>query len=153
MKTYKCGYNYCKNEGVVNEDVAIMVKNRYYCPECEKEMSGKEKIRELYKRDIDTTPNSQQLNMAIKKIVNEYGCDIDFVIYSFKYIKENNIKINNPFGLTWVVKDGKLISKYKKEVITRKANEIRMSVEITPNDDSGEGFEYKKSTPKWLREI
>ena len=154
MKTYKCGNKYCPNNNTVNEDVAVKIGSRYYCPKCAKEVNGKKEIRELYKKTIDSHPNMSQLNLAIKKLVNEYKCDIDLILYAIKYVNENKIPITNPFGLTWVVKDDKMIKRYKKEIVTKKANKVREGMNNkdvnTTNDNT---FKYKPTRPKWMTDI
>ena len=95
-----------------------------------------------------------QLNMVIKRLINDDENEVEFILYMLDYVKTNKIKINNPFGLTWTIKDDKLIRKYTKEIVTKKANEIRMNIDMTNNEDINDSnFQYNPSQPKWMKEI
>lgn len=153
MKTYKCGNKYCKNGNIVDRDIAVKIGAKYYCPECAKEVDGKKKIREKYIEYIDKVPNMSQLNLAIKKVVNDYGCDIDLVLYAIKYVKTNKIPMNNPFGLTWVIKDDKMIKKYKKEIVTKKANLLIIEMDKEQTYKKASFKRNVLSKPKWMEDI
>lgn len=141
----KCGYKYCKFDGEVSKKEGVKYKNRWHHKECAEERKNKEKIRKIYLEKIDKYANKAQLNKAIKQIIHDKKQNSSFVLFALNYAIENNIKLNNPFGLHWIIKDKNIIKTYKEKIL--KKQEYEIINKILNQDEKGyeTSFKYKPS--------
>lgn len=147
----KCGYKYCKLGNQVDKEDGVKYKNRWHHVECLRERKNKEEIGLLYTKDVDEYVNKAMLNKSIKQVINDKKQDSEFVLYALKYAIKNDIELNNPFGLHWVVKDDKIVKSYKEDILKEKMYRTLDEIEKKSNRGEETDFIYKisKKNKNW----
>jgi hypothetical protein len=121
----KCGYKNCKLGGEVEKDNAIKVSNKYYHKECHEIVENKKKIREFYLEKINPKEVMVLLNKAINELIDTKNVDSNLLLYALNYSVDNNIKINSPFGMNYIVNNYKIKESYSKLQARNKLSQIK----------------------------
>jgi hypothetical protein len=142
----KCRYNHCKNNNEVNKEDAIKVGSAYYCKQCYKEKILKQQIEEYY---LENFPPAvlQVLRKVINQLLYTNNYDAEYILFIVKKIHINNLKINNPFGLTSYCNEGRNKDEWKKQKIKEEYNNIKKEI-IQYDDKDKLKFTYKPNK-KW----
>lgn len=107
-KLYKCG---CCGEFIASDPVADG-KRRYHA-ECLRNKDIKAKIRDFYINQICPTVVVTQLNSVIKNLIETKRVPPEFLLFTLKFIKRNNRRLNSPMGLHYFVNDGQIMEAYE----------------------------------------
>jgi len=143
----KCGYNHCKLGGNVEKDVAIKFKKRYYHEECYNKKIKKNQIYELLK---DKGFVVKTINMALKQIVDDDGTDVDFLLFTTKYVFDNREKLSNPFGLKYYLQNYKIRDKYEYMKKIKALKELN-NRKVEPDEVEEVEFNHTEKIPKYLK--
>jgi hypothetical protein len=123
----KCGYNKCLFNGEVEKEKAVKQNNRYFHPECFKQMQEKSEIRKLYLEKINPAEVCKVLNSTINNIVHVKKVNSEYLLFALKYAIKNNIQIHAPMGLHYIINNYKIKKAYEEEFIKRRIREIEGS--------------------------
>jgi hypothetical protein len=111
-KIYICGYTQCLHGGEVNSDEAIKHGNRFYHKDCLKQVENKQKIRQLYLEKVNPTEVVKNLNRVINNLIDIKKIDGEFLYYAINYCVNNNISINTPYGLYYIINNKNIKNSY-----------------------------------------
>lgn len=138
-KTVKCRYKYCSHEiKDIPKENAIKVGNSYYHSDCYKESQEKKQVADLFFKHCNKDSPPPQLWRTINDIVHKKGVSSELLLYGINYYIRNNIPLNYPPGLYYVVANKEMNSEYAKHKFSKQKIEFRTSGEI------GTKFNYKK---------
>ncbi len=145
----KCRYRDCKNNNLVDKNIAVKVGSSYYCPECYEEKELKAKAEQYY---IDKFPqtNIALIRKAFSQIYNTY--EVKYLLFTMEYIIKNNKPLRMTFGLVNYCNDYKIQEQYKQLGINKEYKEIQNNIKEN-TDDTEVKFEYKPSKTSWLNII
>lgn len=144
----KCRYKYCHNNNEVNKDDAIKEGSAYYCKECFNEKQLKQQIEQYYSTNMPSTA-IQILRKVINQLLYKNNYDADYVLYILKKIHNNNLKINNPFGLINYCNDGRNLDQWKKEKTNEEFKSIKNDLIHYDSEKNEIKFTYKPNEKKW----
>lgn len=142
----KCAYKFCKFNKEVKENEGVRYKNRWHHKECAEERKNKDSIRELFINKIDPKTNKAMLNKAIKQLINDKGYDSKLVLFSLNFAIQNNIKLNSPFGMHYLVANDKILKSYEEKILFKEQNKIVNK--ILQNKESGEETKFTYNPSK-----
>jgi len=147
----KCNNKYCKLGGEVTKEEGIKYNNKYYHSECLKIVKDKQEIVRLYLEQINPNETKAMLNKSIYQLIHQKGYSSDYVLFIINYTIKNQIKLNNPFGLHYVVTNTEAIKQYKEQILRQKAKIIEDNIKSNEFNNKEVEFSYKPSQkPKWL---
>lgn len=141
----KCRYKYCKHGGEVDKSIAVKEGNAYYHKECLHEKKTKQEIEDYWNNNMPYAV-LQILRKVINTLINDKDISADFILFTLKYIKENNKPINNPFGLNSYCTNVDIINRFKKININKKYREIKE--DENNNIEIYKKVEFKYNKPK-----
>ena len=143
----KCRYKYCKHEtkDVVKEEAIEHKKGFYYHPDCYREWKNKEKTVGLFLEKINRNSPIPQLRNVINTIVNKNGVDSGLLLFGLQFYIDNNIEINYPAGLYYVIANKNVQEEWNK----KKYEGYKVHVDLS-NTETGTTFVYKKPRRKTL---
>ena len=110
----KCRYKHCKHEGTPVDETGVRVGNAYYHKDCFEEKENINRIIDFYVNNFDPEPIFTSLRKTINNIVYGKKKDPLFVLFALRYAKSNNIKINHPGGIYYVLKNENMLEAWKK---------------------------------------
>jgi len=111
----KCRYSNCKLGGEVKKDEAIYIDKKYYHEECYIKQINKADSRKIMSEDLKFM--TKQVNMILKKLIDDKQIDSNYVLWMIKKIKRDDLTLNTPFGLEHYLSNGHNYNKFKKEQI------------------------------------
>lgn len=129
----KCRYKNCKLGGEVEKDVAIKVGSAYYHQECRKEIEHKQEIERLYYEKFKLKENFTQVKGAISHYADEF--DTSYILF----ILNKDIKLNSIYGVSYYLKDTRLLQEFNKA----KAMLIKFDIDKSEVEKPRE-IQYKK---------
>jgi hypothetical protein len=142
----KCGYNKCFFNGEVEKENAIKHGNRYYHPECLKQMQEKDEVRKLYLEKVNPTEVVKILNSTINNIVHIKKVSSEYLLFALKYAINNNIQINAPMGLHYIINNYKIKKAFEEAYIKKRLNEIKNNMQQTNHCEEEIKIDYKNDS-------
>jgi hypothetical protein len=143
----KCRYKYCKNNNIVDKEIAIKEGSAYYCPQCYKEKQLKQEIEQYYSANLPPT-TIQILRKVISQLLYTNNYEAEYILFIVKKIHINKFKINNPFGLVSYCNEGRYITEWNKKKSSQEYNKIKdqinKSIDIEKID-----YKYQPNIKKW----
>jgi hypothetical protein len=108
-----CGYSHCLHKGEeVNKEDGVKIGTRYYHMDCARQRNEKEEVRKIYLEEVNPTEVMKLLNSVINNIVHVKNVESSLLLYALKYAVSNKFKINNPYGLHYLVGNKKIKESY-----------------------------------------
>lgn len=140
----KCGYTNCKESYELTKENGVKVSTKWYHKECERKRSVKSEITSMFPWFV-----KRDLNIALKKAIDDNGNDADFVLF---VVKTAASKLDSPYKILYHLK----IDDYKKQYHKKLEKQLCGSVDKYVRENGAETTEevdfkfqnYKK--PKWL---
>ena len=148
MFIIKCRYKYCHNNNEIEKEKAIKEGSAYYCPECYKEKKVKQQIEKYYSDNMPPT-SIQILRKVINQLLYKNNYKAEYILFMLIKIHNNNLKINNPFGLINYCNDGKNLDEWNKKQINKEYQNIKDKIIQCNNIDNKLNFNYKPNNRKW----
>ena len=145
----KCRYKYCKHGGEVDKSIAIKEGTAYYHKECLYEKNMKNKIEEYWFNNFPNVTISI-LRKVMNQLINDNKIDVDYIMFTMKYIRKFNKPINSPFGLLNYCNDNNIKQSYKKEIINKKYNDMKDKIDSVEISSEEVKYTYK---PKNIKKI
>lgn len=142
----KCKYNHCPNNNEVEKEVAIKEGNSYYCKECFEEKSQKRLIESYYLENMPQATLSV-LRKVINQLIYTNKYETEYILFILKKIHNNNLKINNPFGLVNYCNDGRNIGEWNKKKINKEFQNVKDK--IVQYDNNELDYKYKPVSKRW----
>lgn len=104
-----------------------------------------ESVKRLYFENISDTVVPAQLVKTIQNIVIGKGVDSEYLLFALKYVIANNMVLNSPYGLHYIIDNYKI----KQAWQARKANEEKRKVieeakKVKPTEEITFTFVNKK---------
>lgn len=158
-KFYKCGYTHCAfpEKKVAPEDNPIKIRSLYYHKECEEIKTNCERIRDTYIGCVSSAVVRSQLCGVINRLVfgeklrnpnvtpTESNLEASkFLLFALNYAINNNIRINSPLGLYYLIDNQRI-----KDAWTKK-KDLKIEKEMRADKiDFGDAkvTEFKPTTP------
>ena len=137
----KCRYSHCKLGGEVDKEIAIKDGSQYFHKECYDKRENKRASAKILINDFGFM--SKQVNMVLKKIIDDNNAPSEYVLWMANKIKNEKMVINNPFGLNYYLKEGrnwKEFSKLKAKEEYKNLMKEDFKIELEKNTE----FAYKE---------
>ena len=140
-------------------------KKSYYHPDCWHTLQTINKIRDLFFERINPLMTGKQIGMLVATINNmvfDKKIDVNFILFSLQYfIKNKPDKLQQIYGIHYIVQDKDVIAAWKKEKENRLREKIKTEIkkqeddlgEIVDLDLSDDGFVYKPQKQKGFDDI
>ena len=135
----KCAYVNCKLGKEVDKEDAVYIGRKYYHKDCYKKKDKKESCKKIL---IDMNFIDKNINIALKRLIDDENFDAEYVEFAINYIKNNKLKLTNPFGLKYYLQNFNIQTDYETAIRIKTIKEMK-SVEFKIEDESK--FSYKKS--------
>jgi hypothetical protein len=110
----KCGYKYCKNNIIENEDEAIKENGKYYHLSCYEKKVLKADIFDAFCGYVHNNENGLLIKKKIKDYIDIDGYNPSYVYFTLYYIIKNKIPLHSIFGLKFVMNQKKVKDEYEK---------------------------------------
>lgn len=125
----KCRSSHCLHESkeLLKEDAVNPKKGFFYHKDCYQTQEEIKEIIDLFSKKINPNVVFSQLRHVINIIVYDKGIGSELLLFGLKYYIQNNIKLNYPMGLYYVVQNKSVIDAfhdYKAKRITNKKVDI-----------------------------
>ena len=131
----KCRYSHCKHDGKpIRREDAAKSGSSYYHKDCLIEKNLICDIMDYYVENFDKTPIMSLLRKTINTIVYNKNYDAEYLMFCLRYAKLNNIPINHPAGLHYLVKNYKIINAWESHLRDKAAKEVAKT-EFVVSDD------------------
>lgn len=144
-----CRYTHCLHDTKeVNQDEAVKQNNYYYHRDCFKTKQEIKEIIDLFVKHINPNPVYSQLQTVIKNIVFTRKVGSELLLFGLKYYIENNIPLNYPQGLYYVIQNKRMLAEYKKTKKPRITGNIE--IKDTKNENN---FTHKPIKQKSITDI
>lgn len=144
----KCRYKYCKNNNTVDKEIAIKEGSAYYCPECYREKKLKQQIEQYY--SVNMPPTSIQiLRKVINQLLYKNNYNAEYILFMLMKIYNNNLKINNPFGLINYCNDGRNLDEWKKIKINEQFKNMQNDINMQNDNEDKVNYTYIPQNKKW----
>ena len=151
MATVKCRYSNCKHDSKeIEKEEAIKNGNCYYHADCFKDKENRREIVELFVKHINPNPVYAQLQAVIRTIIDQKGLSSDFLLFGLKYYISNNIPLNYPQGLYYVIQNKQVIDEYDK---LNKKNIMAKENFVMPINVDEVEFSFKPTKTKSFADI
>lgn len=123
-----CKYKYCRHTSreIEEDDLVIDGKNTYHS-DCLSEKKCIEKIIDVFSKEVNENVVFSQLRNVINNIVIKKGIDAPVLLFGIQYYLKNNIPLNYPQGLYYVVQNKRMWEAYYKR--TEKKNFVEIPEE------------------------
>lgn len=135
----KCRSSRCLHEKkeLLKEDAVNPKKGFFYHKDCYQTQEDIKEIIDLFAKKINPNVVYSQLRHVINTIVYDKGIGSELLLFGLKYYIHNNINLNYPGGLYYVVQNKSMIKAFRDN----KAKALKEEkVEIT--EDNNSNFTY-----------
>lgn len=131
----KCRYAQCKLGGEVEKNEAIKIGSAYYHKECNHERESKKLIETTYLTKFQNKDIIQQVRNAINKYIHRDNYTPEYILF----VLNEDIKLNNLFGLIYYLNNNKFLDKYAKQ----QAKLVKFDVNMVEKEES-KVIEYRQ---------
>lgn len=144
----RCDY---KNCFCSDSDELIMVGNGFYHTDCNKTRKDINDIVALYREKIDEKAVISQLYSIVNNIIFNKNVQCGFLKYALQFYIKNNIPINHPLGLHYIIKNKKVINEW--EIIQKKKFNEEIKNDFNDLENKVHNFNYKKQKKKSITDL
>lgn len=150
-KTYKCRASHCFHDSkdILPDDDIVKIKNAAYHKDCYQAISDIREVIDIFATKINPNVVFSELRKVINTIVYDRKIDSGMLLYGVKYYLKNNIPLNYPQGLYYVVQNKEVQDRYKKIVTAFKVKDYQFTAPV----DESQSFEYKTKPQKGFADI
>lgn len=155
----KCRFVGCKHSTKdidISQEPYINVGSFFYHEDCYKLKQSNEwkdkqtrkdlqEFRDIWHQRISTTVNYAQL----MKILNEYianGVSSDYLLFAFKYVLDNGMNLNYPYGFKYYVDRADIKNAYNKHLAKKKIKEQEKNPPKTDIPDNAPKFKVQNKS-------
>ena len=153
-KQYKCRFKHCLHEeNLVSVDEAVKVGSAYYHEDCYKVKTNIDKTIDLFAKEVNPNVIFSVLRRVINNIVFDKNIDSEMLLFGLKYYIDENIPLNYPQGLYYVVQNKAMVKAYEKKKMAEYMLEQRKKAKENPVEEIETEFTYKPSKRKNFSDI
>jgi hypothetical protein len=149
FRIYKCNYTFCKHNKTVNSEEAIKHNSKYYHPECLRELSNKNLIRDLFYENINKTEIGAIFTKVINRIIHELNVPSDFLLFALKYAIYYKIALKHAMGLYYLINNDKIKKAYEKRKNKNIIKEIKKEQNETQQTEEEITFTIDTENKGW----
>lgn len=110
-----CGWKHCDHESPeISSGDEFKLGNKWYHKDCAKRAKGIQDIKAYYYENIDRAVVMKLLGSAANNIVVNKGVDPNYVLFALKYAVKNDIPINSPYTIHYLIGNYKIKDAWKR---------------------------------------